>query len=488
MKDDVSKIVFLTFKNLERLLLPSDVEHVKTLKRDHVVKRTHQIVNSQIIFASMGHTKQRTILNEPIRMLFQHKSTHNVTNPKCVFWDFTRNSWSGNGCRLLFTNSSHSQCSCGQLSSFALVEEVEVDANLSQMTFLVVVIIAITVSFVTVASLVLLIVYCRKVKVQDHWKKCFSLTSIPCIKMKGETRRYKTNLYGGSPTFLGRSRNSSLTGTQNFIPKNDFMILSQAQLSPCGEYLECRVGPQVPTNHSRNSERMSSISRQQQYTTRYAQEIADTQRQVYQPTLSSQQYGGAHIYMEVDPIYSGIGQLHHSDTRSEIMSSEPSDETEILSSNSSQASSGYSTAPSYHVLAHTSQINHGNNYAPNGNRINSGHHVQGYATKMNENPFILTSTPLSRGTASILRSTYGNNSISEQHQRHAGAPDLVFSISQGIDQGMVRRHSLGRDRKNALRRENQPLNQSMTSSPLPPLLLNQSLQNPLLRLEESQII
>jgi len=455
MKNDVAEIVFLSFKNLEHLLLPTNIERVIAGKEGQVLEKTHRVVNSQVILASMGHQKQGVVVNEPITMLFQHKSTKNVTNPKCVYWDFTRNAWSGYGCSLLFTNSSHSQCSCdGHLSSYALVDEVEVEDSLSHMTFLVVVIIAITVSFITLLSLVLVIIYCRKVKVQDHWKKRLAASKLPCFQ-KQETRSYNTNLYGGSPTFRGRSRNSSLRGTPNFIPKNDFMVLSQG--STAGQYLGCQAGPQAPSNHMRNPERMSSIDHhQQQQYARYIQEgVEGAQGHLYQP--SSQQYSGAHIYMEVDPIYSGIGLLHHSETHSEIMSSEPSEEdlvgvhsTEIVSSNSSQASSGYSTAPSHHIQGNTPQPN------------------------QQAAPFILSATPLSRGTASVLRSAYGDHGSAGQRQRHAGTPDIVFSISQGVDQGMVRRHSLGRDRKSAVKRANQ--------------LANQSLEHPLIRLEESQII
>merc|ERR1712059_117704 len=44
---------------------------------------------------------------------------------------------------------------------------------------------------------------------------------------------------------------------------------------------------------------------------------------------------GNHIYMEVDPFYTGEGEPHHCSS--------------LASSNSSQTSSGYSTAPSDHM-------------------------------------------------------------------------------------------------------------------------------------------
>lgn len=265
------------------------------------------------------------------------------------------------------------------------------------------------------------------------------------------------------------------------------MILSQSQLSSPGEYLGCQAGPQAPTTQMRNHQlinhtdpqRMSSID--QQHLT------YPTQGQLYHPSLSSHQSNGAHIYMEVDPIYSGIGLLHSSETQSELMSSEPSDEELVgvhgmVSSNSSQASSGYSTAPSHHFQGNTPQPGHaqfiqGHTPQPGhaqfiqGYTPQPGHSpfIQGYNPQLGNSPFILSAQPLSRGTASVLRNVYGDNI-----QRQTVTPDVVFSISQGIDGGLDRRHSLGKNRKNAAKRANQEANQSF--------------DHPLIRLEESQII
>ena len=89
-------------------------------------------------------------------------------------------------------------------------------------------------------------------------------------------------------------------------------------------------GPQVPT---------STFQQHQQLY---------VQQQLY--SVQQQEDGkGNHIYMEVDPLYST--HLPHSETQTELLSS-PSEEElgcstpGLVSSNSSQSSSGYSTAPS----------------------------------------------------------------------------------------------------------------------------------------------
>ena len=179
MKDDFSEIVFLSFKNLDHLLVPADVERVRveeTEQEGGIIEKRHRIVNSQVLYVSLSQEKNRVIVTEPINMWFEHKVRENVTNPKCVHWDFTTNAWSTAGCKLLFTNSSHSRCSCGYLSSFALLDEVEEEDGMSHISFLVVVII--TVSFITLLSLVLVIIYCRKLKVSWCFLQCRPLVII----------------------------------------------------------------------------------------------------------------------------------------------------------------------------------------------------------------------------------------------------------------------------------------------------------------------
>lgn len=47
-----------------------------------------RILNSKVISASLG--KGRHVqLSEPVRLYFRHLIVENVTNPKCVFWDYT---------------------------------------------------------------------------------------------------------------------------------------------------------------------------------------------------------------------------------------------------------------------------------------------------------------------------------------------------------------------------------------------------------------
>lgn len=53
-----------------------------------VISNTTRVLNSKIISASLG--KGRHIqLSEPVRLTLKHIRTENVSNPSCVFWDYT---------------------------------------------------------------------------------------------------------------------------------------------------------------------------------------------------------------------------------------------------------------------------------------------------------------------------------------------------------------------------------------------------------------
>lgn len=108
------RIVYLVFDKLEDILKPSsDVT-------------SNKIVNSKIVSASLG--KGRHIqLSEPVTICLKHIITENISNPQCVFWNFTGNSWSDEGCRVKSTNSTHTICTCDHLTNFALIMEVSSD-------------------------------------------------------------------------------------------------------------------------------------------------------------------------------------------------------------------------------------------------------------------------------------------------------------------------------------------------------------------------
>lgn len=105
------RLVYIAFDTLEHVLKaqPNNPEERK--------------INSKVLSASLG--KGRHIqLTQPVELCLQHLRTHNVSNPTCVFWDYTQNQWSEEGCFLVNTNETHTICRCAHLTNFAILVDV----------------------------------------------------------------------------------------------------------------------------------------------------------------------------------------------------------------------------------------------------------------------------------------------------------------------------------------------------------------------------
>jgi adhesion G protein-coupled receptor L1 len=91
------RLVFMAFDRLEEILQPRNLGHeestVVSIAEDVSSNGggglpSTSLVNSKIISASLS--KGRHIqLSEPVRMCLKHIKTENVSNPSCVFWDYT---------------------------------------------------------------------------------------------------------------------------------------------------------------------------------------------------------------------------------------------------------------------------------------------------------------------------------------------------------------------------------------------------------------
>lgn len=69
------RLVYIAFDSLENILQPQSPHGIR-------------IINSKILSASLGKGKHIQ-LNQPVTLCFQHLQTDNVSNPSCVFWDYT---------------------------------------------------------------------------------------------------------------------------------------------------------------------------------------------------------------------------------------------------------------------------------------------------------------------------------------------------------------------------------------------------------------
>ncbi|GJQ68273.1 hypothetical protein Trydic_g10784 [Trypoxylus dichotomus] len=112
------RLVFAAFNHLEEILQwqPESADSNSN-------KNITRVLNSKIISASLG--KGRHIqLREQVRLTLSHLQTSNVSNPSCVFWDYTTSSWSDEGCQVETTNDSHTVCLCDHLTNFAILMDV----------------------------------------------------------------------------------------------------------------------------------------------------------------------------------------------------------------------------------------------------------------------------------------------------------------------------------------------------------------------------
>ena len=117
-------VVFMSYEGMDEILKPSEQpraveEHQQAPGEPHV----KPIVNSRVVSASLG--KGRHVeLPYPALLVFRHLNTENVSNPRCVYWDYTLNYWSEKGCRRLATNASHTTCECDHLTNFAVLMDI----------------------------------------------------------------------------------------------------------------------------------------------------------------------------------------------------------------------------------------------------------------------------------------------------------------------------------------------------------------------------
>lgn len=362
MNSEGSQVVFLSLRNLEKLLVPSESNETARDSNPQRGATAKQVVNSQVIHLSFGDSLERVRINEPVTMVFRHKNVGNVTNPRCVRWDRGSESWSDKFCQIVVTNSTHTRCECSRIGTFALLEEIEQTDGVARMTFLVMVIIAVSVSIIAFISMVLICVYCHRIKVHDHLNKIkLSKADLSCFKNKkkcwslNDTPTLSEDLF---PTGNGEAF--------DIVRNSDFMVLSRAALAAhdtneshisqdFSRTLDCVPGPQVHTRP-----RHLDVANCQRTGTMYT----NVSCRMSSPVAPNYTNAQTHIYMEVDPLYSGFA---HTQLLPSSESQFLEGDTGLVSSTSSQASSGYSTAPSEfnRISQHLYEVGVDGEYAEN---------------------------------------------------------------------------------------------------------------------------
>ena len=163
MNREAAQVVFLSMRNMEKLLVPGSDESESV---DRAGQR--QIVNSQVIHLAFGERSDLLRINKPVSLMFRHRSSEAAVSqsPRCVLWDRDSELWSPRHCQAVFTNSTHTQCHCSRVGTFALLETLVETDSLARTTFIVILIVAVSVSTVVLLSLVLAVIYCYRIKVR----------------------------------------------------------------------------------------------------------------------------------------------------------------------------------------------------------------------------------------------------------------------------------------------------------------------------------
>ena len=209
-EEGVIRVVFTTFNEFDEILVPDQ-------KPDGPLR----FLNSKVISASLGKAKHAPLL-DPVRISFKHLRTVNVSNPVCVFWNYTTRFWSEDGCKLIASNLTHSQCECEHLTNFALIMDEGsngVAFAKTAVTDQITIIIASVATLVCVTILLFSIVITwRRFKVTYQCRAVLQKSGIPCFhktKELSEKDKKQGNFYTVTPKLNGLNTDGSVLGGQN---------------------------------------------------------------------------------------------------------------------------------------------------------------------------------------------------------------------------------------------------------------------------------
>ena len=209
-EDGVIRVIFTTYNEFDEILVPDQ-------KSDGPLR----FLNSKVISASLGKAKHAQLL-EPVRISFKHLRTVNVSNPVCVFWNYTSRSWSEDGCKLMASNLTHSRYQCDHLTNFALIMDEGnngVAIALAAVTDQITIIIASVATLVCVTILLFsTVITWRRFKVTYQCRAVLQKSGIPCFhktKELSEKDKKQGNFYTVTPKLNGTSSDGSILGAQN---------------------------------------------------------------------------------------------------------------------------------------------------------------------------------------------------------------------------------------------------------------------------------
>ena len=339
------RLVFWHYNNLDHVL-PSSTNGVKFL-------------NSHIASASLskGHA---TLLSNPLSATFHHLEPEGMANPSCVWWDYVSRTWSEDGCWVKETNSSQTTCQCNHLGNFAVLMEESsmyaaphsVEENPSTTTIVIAVIVSIVICAITITATFIIV---------RRFSKGVCKNKIPCLEAKESSPGYYPYLSSSNTsTTITATTPDKNTGSQYFL-NNECQVLRPLMITP--------IGPNSTIY------RATFANGQQAHVIPIEPTANEGNKYQFRPITPS----ASHIYMEIDPVY-------NSETMSDILVSDTSDD-DLKRSSSDDSNPGNVRPNNINTrLAHNQASHH-----TLGNILNHnmGHHSEEFDHRGHFNPATL---------------------------------------------------------------------------------------------------
>ncbi|XP_074059786.1 adhesion G protein-coupled receptor E3-like isoform X2 [Macrotis lagotis] len=118
-KDSKGAAVFISYASIGSIINERFVskEDLTTDEDEKEIKDFH--LNSKVVSGTIGY-KMTSFLSIPVSFTFQHIQMKRENEKSfCVYWRNT--TWSTQGCEVISSNDSQTECSCSHLSSFAIL-------------------------------------------------------------------------------------------------------------------------------------------------------------------------------------------------------------------------------------------------------------------------------------------------------------------------------------------------------------------------------
>ena len=114
-QEGLAEAVFFSYTTLHEILESGKINFVDKKKVDADWR-----LNSRVVSASLGQGRHIE-LNHPVRIYLRHLVPDNMTDAVCVYWDYEVHGWSDEGCKVVASNTTMTQCECSHLTNFAVV-------------------------------------------------------------------------------------------------------------------------------------------------------------------------------------------------------------------------------------------------------------------------------------------------------------------------------------------------------------------------------